>query len=158
MGRCTKHHGFTLVEILIVVVILGILATLVIGNFTATVDETTKSTLLRQLQHIENQVELYRASNGGQLPTTDSGSPLGPGGASNGWGILVSENYLREQPRNPYTTSTALAAGDIAAARAVSSSGTEGWFYEFTGASMTFHAAGFDASTNELFHEMAGGG
>ena len=158
MASRNAHRGFTLVEILIVVVILGILATLVIGNFTSTVDETTKSTLLRQLQHIENQVELYRASNGGQLPSTDAGAPLGTGESLNGWGILVSENYLREQPWNPYTASTLLVAGDEAAARAVSSSGSEGWFYEFTGASITFHAAGYDATANELFHEMSGGG
>jgi type II secretion system protein G len=64
-----RHRGFTLIEILIVVVILGILAAIVIPQFTNASQEATTSAIRSQLQSIRGQVELYRVRNGGVLPT-----------------------------------------------------------------------------------------
>ena len=44
------RHGFTLIEILIVVVILGILAAIVIPQFTDAAEEASRSNLQSQLQ------------------------------------------------------------------------------------------------------------
>ncbi|MDX2114401.1 MAG: prepilin-type N-terminal cleavage/methylation domain-containing protein, partial [Planctomycetota bacterium] len=63
-----RRSGFTLVEILIVVVILGILAAIVIPQFTSASQEAIKGALQSQLQTISSQVELYRVRNAGQLP------------------------------------------------------------------------------------------
>jgi type II secretion system protein G len=64
-----KRRGFTLIEILIVVVILGILAAIVIPQFTNASQEATASSIRSQLQTIRGQVELFRVRNGGAAPT-----------------------------------------------------------------------------------------
>jgi len=52
--------GFTLVEILIVVVILGILAAIVIPQFTEASTEAKLSSLKTDLQTLRSQIELYK--------------------------------------------------------------------------------------------------
>ncbi|MFN5495339.1 MAG: type II secretion system protein [bacterium] len=64
-----KRRGFTLIEILIVVVILGILAAIVVPQFTNASQEATASSIRSQLQTLRGQIELYRVRNGGTLPT-----------------------------------------------------------------------------------------
>ena len=56
----TKRSGFTLVEILIVVVILGILAAIVIPQFTEASTEAKLSALCTDLQTLRSQIELYK--------------------------------------------------------------------------------------------------
>jgi general secretion pathway protein G len=56
----SKRSGFTLVEILIVVVILGILAAIVIPQFTEASTEAKLSALCTDLQTMRSQIELYK--------------------------------------------------------------------------------------------------
>ena len=71
MNRSRKNRrGFTLIEILIVVVILGILAAIVVPQFTNASQEATASSIRSQLQTIRGQVELFRVRNAGALPTS----------------------------------------------------------------------------------------
>src|SRR5256885_17192904 len=58
--RRTRKGGFTLVEILIVVIILGILAAIVIPQFTSASQDARKNSLVSQLQTIKAQLELTR--------------------------------------------------------------------------------------------------
>jgi len=60
------HHnkGFTLVEILIVVIILGILAAIVIPQFTEASEDAQESALRSDLQTVRAQIELYRVQHG----------------------------------------------------------------------------------------------
>ena len=60
--------GFTLVEILIVVVILGILAAIVIPQFTDASTEAKTSALCTDLQTMRSQIELYKIQHNDQLP------------------------------------------------------------------------------------------
>lgn len=62
------RKGFTLVEILIVVIILGILAAIVIPQFTNASEDARKSSLTSQLQTIRSQVELYKLQHRDELP------------------------------------------------------------------------------------------
>jgi prepilin-type N-terminal cleavage/methylation domain-containing protein len=87
------RKAFTLVEILIVVVILGILAAIVVPQFTSASEDAQISNVQSQLQTVRNQIELYRVRNNGQLPDF----------ANNGWDDIVTSEYLRSEPINPRT-------------------------------------------------------
>jgi len=153
----TLRKGFTLVEILIVVVILGILAAIVVPQFASASQDAIKSALQSQMQTITAQVELYRVQNAGTLPHNDATSALG-GADHNGWGILVEDSYLKDEPRNGYTGSSdvtvaAAAVGDAVAgllgdgATPAADGSTTGWFYNSTLGSV--HANGLDNVTQD---------
>jgi len=59
-ARRTIKKGFTLIEILIVVIILGILAAIVIPQFTSASTEARQGNLKSQLQTLRSQVALYK--------------------------------------------------------------------------------------------------
>src|SRR5438045_2522947 len=59
----TRKSGFTLVEILIVVIILGILAAIVIPQFTNASQDARKNSLTSQLQTVRSQLELEKLQN-----------------------------------------------------------------------------------------------
>jgi general secretion pathway protein G len=61
--------GFTLVEILIVVVILGILAAIVIPQFTEASTEAKLSSLCTDLQTLRSQIELFKVQHNDVAPT-----------------------------------------------------------------------------------------
>lgn len=157
--RARRLKGFTLVEILIVVVILGILAAIVVPQFTSASQEAVKGALASQLQTISSQVELYRVQNTGALPDEDADMPLG-GADHNGWGVLVENSYLKGEPRNGFTrTSTVEAAGadpDVIAADTSASAAAAametGWFMSSVNGRVI--ANGYDALNNLLASEV----
>ncbi len=69
-----KSKGFTLVEILIVVIILGILAAIVIPQFTQASQDARLSALASDLQTLRGQLELYKVQHNDKYPDL---SPLG---------------------------------------------------------------------------------
>ena len=140
--RNRVSKAFTLVEILIVVVILGILAAIVIPQFTNASQDAQIGNVETQLQTIRSQIELYRVRNNGQYPA------IGGFANENGWGDntengMVQANYLRSQPVNPRTgTSTIVLSGDPGVTVAT---GDAGWWFDAT--TGNFGANGFDEST-----------
>ena len=64
--------GFTLVEILVVVVILGLLATLVAPRVIGRGEEAKRTSTLVQIREIEQALDLYKLDNG-FYPVTDQG-------------------------------------------------------------------------------------
>ena len=73
--RRSARAGFTLVEILIVVVILGILAAVIVPQFT-NAQSTTRATAMRsQLSTLRNQVAAWQIQNGGAVPGGPGGTP-----------------------------------------------------------------------------------
>jgi len=64
-----NNKGFTLVEILIVVIILGILAAIVIPQFSNASTDAKKNSLTSQLQTMRSQVELYKLQHNDKLPS-----------------------------------------------------------------------------------------
>jgi general secretion pathway protein G len=63
-----RQKGFTLVEILIVVVILGILAAIVIPQFSEASSEARVSSVKSNLQMVRSQIELYKIQHNDYLP------------------------------------------------------------------------------------------
>lgn len=58
-SRKMSNKGFTLVELIIVIIILGILAALAIPQFSASTDDAKKATLQGDLAVLRNAVSLY---------------------------------------------------------------------------------------------------
>jgi general secretion pathway protein G len=76
--KMKTEKGFTLVEILIVVVILGILAAIVIPQFTSASTEAKESALQSDLQAMRSQIELYKIHHNDLLPGEEGTGPLDP--------------------------------------------------------------------------------
>lgn len=130
--RSSRKTGFTLVEILIVVVILGILAAIVVPQFVNASDSAIKGALQSQLQTISSQIELFRVQNGGMYPDDDSlGDDAMLGDNNQGWGIMVGGEYLKEVPINGYTKSGVIDGSDTAkdTSEAATRADDNGWYF-----------------------------
>jgi len=79
----TRKSGFTLVEILIVVIILGILAAIVIPQFTNASQDARRNSLTSQLQTVRSQLELAK------LQHRDTPSPKLIAGGATSWDDLT---------------------------------------------------------------------
>ena len=67
-NRRRNQSGFTLVELLIVVIILGILAAVVIPQFNTAAAESKESALASNLATIRQAVELYKVQHNDTFP------------------------------------------------------------------------------------------
>src|SRR5947199_9959649 len=76
----TNRKGFTLIEILIVVIILGILAAIVIPQFTNASKEAKSSSLVTMVQSLRRQIALFKLQHNDYLPGTAplSGATFNP--------------------------------------------------------------------------------
>ena len=122
------RKGFTLVEILIVVIILGILAAIVIPQFTNASEDARKSNMRSQLQSLRSQLELYKLQHRDTPPTlanfwTAMTTATEEDGTAPEAGDDTFGPYLQNQSVNPLTGSSTVAA---AAAAGV------GWVYNET--------------------------
>lgn len=68
----SKRRGFTLIEIMVVVVIIGMLAALVGPRLIGQSDEARRKTTAAQIAQIEQALGLYNLDNG-YYPTTSQG-------------------------------------------------------------------------------------
>lgn len=155
MRAPSTHHSparaFTLVEVLIVVVILGILAAIIIPQVAGASQEAIKSALRRQLQAIDDMIEVYRVNHAGFLPTDD---PTDPFGVSGGWGVLVSQNYMKSTPVNGYTGGSVVGPGVSRTDAAAAPQGHPvGWQYVVAGMRLDVYASGYDEVLNRLSNE-----
>ncbi len=66
------RKGFTLIEVLVVIVILGLLAALIVPRITSRVDEARVETTKMQMKAIRDALEQYKLDNG-FYPTTEQG-------------------------------------------------------------------------------------
>ena len=68
----SNMQGFTLIEIMVVVVILGILAGLIVPRIMDRPEEARRTKAAIQIQSIEQALKLYKLDNG-DYPTTEQG-------------------------------------------------------------------------------------
>lgn len=119
------RKAFTLVEILIVVVILGILAAIVVPQFTSATEEARTGNLESQVKTIDSALELYRARTGSY--------PGGPTAVPDSavFTTLNEEGYLKSIPRNPFLEGAA--AEEVANGAAPAdgaATATAGWYIQ----------------------------
>lgn len=81
--------GFTLIELMIVVVIIGILAAIAIPNFVQIIDKAKVSSVKANMHTFQVAIETCAVDSSGIYPQTD-----------------VMTSYLPQNFKNPYTNAT----------------------------------------------------
>jgi general secretion pathway protein G len=71
-ARRAPHRGFTLIEIMVVVIIIGLLAAVIVPQVINKVDEARISKAKADIQSLETALTMYRLDNS-KYPTTDQG-------------------------------------------------------------------------------------
>jgi type IV pilus assembly protein PilA len=89
MSMIRNEKGFTLIELMVVILIIGILVAIAVPVFNAARASAYESTCKANLRTIDGAVETYKASTGDDYP--DSG---------NIESVLVP-NYMKEWPSCP---------------------------------------------------------
>jgi len=130
--------GFTLVEILIVVVILGILAAIVIPQFTEASTEAKTSSLCTDLQSMRSQIELYKIQHNDNLPSVANGTHTATAtfteamtGITNIFGDPNAAGYgpyLMKLPTNQFVDSDVVGEGAADPPGTVTD-GSQGWYF-----------------------------
>ena len=103
MKQANRSRGFTLIEIMVVMVILGLLVALVAPNIMGRGDEARVTAAEAQLRNISSALDLYRLDNS-HYPSTEQGldalveKPSGSPEPSN-WN---PEGYMNAIPKDPW--------------------------------------------------------
>ena len=139
-----RNKGFTLVEILIVVVILGILAAIVIPQFSDASTQSKVSSAASSVQTMRSQLSLYKIQHNDNLPTValfeDAMTLCSDAEATD---AADYGPYLKSVPKNPFNNSDSIAAADAA---------DVGWVYDAVTGEITVGVA--DITNGDLVDEL----
>lgn len=96
-----RQSGFTLIEIMVVVVIIGVLSTLILPRVLGRQEQAFISKAGSDIQSLTNALKLYKLDNY-QYPTTDMGLEalvINPGGNAKNW---KEGGYIDRLPKDPW--------------------------------------------------------
>ena len=93
IGKCGVRgaNGFTLLELMIVVSIVGILATLAVPSYQSSVVKAKEAALRQDLSTLRDVLDQHKADQGKYPPSLSA---------------LVGAGYLRGIPKDPFTGAT----------------------------------------------------
>jgi prepilin-type N-terminal cleavage/methylation domain-containing protein len=154
-----RRNGFTLVELMIVVAILGILGAIVLPTYQTNASEAKVSSAKSNLHTMRAQIELYKMQHNGTLPgyaagtgvdelslgAQFTGTTMVDGTPSGSKTVLAPFNYgpyLLKIPSNPFNNKSNIAYSTAFAADAgvVDS----GWLYNRTTGEICLNYPGTD--------------
>ncbi len=98
-----RRHGFTLIEVMVVIVILGVLAALIVPRVMGRTDDARVTAAKQDISSLVQALKLYKLDNL-RYPTTEQGlqalvkkpttAPLPPNWKANG--------YIEKLPKDPW--------------------------------------------------------
>ncbi|MEI8632174.1 type II secretion system major pseudopilin GspG [Vibrio sp. PP-XX7] len=100
--RTKRQAGFTLMEVMVVVVILGILATFVVPNLLGNKEKADQKKAIADIVSLENALDMYKLDNN-VYPTTDQGlealvtKPTNPEPRN-----YREDGYIKRLPKDPW--------------------------------------------------------
>jgi general secretion pathway protein G len=147
------RRAFTLIEILIVVAILGILATAVIPHVTSAAQVARENTLKDELRYLRTQLTVYKAQHNNVAPgltgdfvlqmtqfTDEAGNTSAVKDATHRLGP-----YFKRVPANPLTATSDVKMSN-AADLSTEIDGTTGWIYNAATLQLIANVAGNDTN------------
>lgn len=90
-----KNRGFTLLEILVVIAVIGILAAILVPRFTGIQTDAKKKQAMAELGSLKTAVEVYRNNNNGYPAAATWDSLL----------VAQTNRIVDEVPSDPFRTS-----------------------------------------------------
>ena len=122
MRQFRNKRGFTLVEIILVIIIIGILAAIIVPKFAGQSDNAKIANIKANVNSLRSAVRLWQSDNDGTPPTALSD---------------LVPNYIRAIPEEPITPSVAVSP---------SVNGLGGWAYDNSDGSVSVNLSGPDAN------------
>ena len=98
-----RQSGFTLLEVMVVIVILGILASLVVPNLMGNKEKADQQKAVSDIVALENALDMYKLDNS-RYPTTEQGlealvtKPQGDPAPRN----YKDDGYIKRLPQDPW--------------------------------------------------------
>jgi len=88
-----KDKGFTLIELMVVIVIIAILAAVALPNFMGATEKARESAVTSAVKALQTSLEMYAVDNNGSYPITTSDSNA----------LTAIQDYLpnKKFPNNP---------------------------------------------------------
>ncbi len=121
--RQTKNKGFTLIEIILVIVIIGILAAIIVPKFAGTTDKAKIATTKANLGSLRSAVRLFQTNNDGTPPAALAAD--------------LVPTYIKQIPEEAVTPSNAV-VGAV--------NGAGGWAYDPATGEVEVNLLGNDAN------------
>ncbi len=116
-----SKKGFTLVEIMIVVAIIGLLAAIAIPNFIKSRNRSRDAVCTNNMKQIASGLEQVCMENNMDATTAGAGLAWSVAPTSNGWGLVTAagppiiHGYLKTVPTCPINAANAYVANATAA-------------------------------------------
>jgi general secretion pathway protein G len=158
-----KKNGFTLVELILVVTILGILAAMVLPTFQGNIATAKESASKSNLMTMRTQIELYKLQHNGYPPgyVDGAGAPIAtvplqlirtttltgqPSSSTVPSDPFLYGPYLKSIPENPYNDLSSIAYVAESTAFSTAVDGTSsGWLYKKETAEIVLNMTGTDS-------------